>query len=362
MNTYSTYRFAALASLALAASPFVISPASAAPPTIVVNSDLDNEFDGNMFCTLREAINNAQSKPDTTSGDCARGKGKTRRITFDPSIFSIPRTIMLGSALPTITGLVAIEGPGAALLTIDADTKDRHIWVNGGTLDLSGVRLINANASASGGAIRVDIGGTLNVTDSVFDHNTSTSSGGAISVLSSTANIGHSTFYDNDAPRGGAIYHQNGTLVVTDSMFFDNMSLTRGGAIEHFTTQTGEGIGTLIVQHSTFLDNDTTVSNDGGAIGVFGNTSGTAGTATTDITGSTIVGNTAVGDGGGVSNHVHVATANSTMTVIDSVVVQNTAGGSGHDINNKGGVTAVLIVENTIVDICNDAGGGCPTP
>jgi len=194
----------------------------------------------------------------------------------------------------------------------------------------------------------------------VFDNNTSTVAGGAISVLQSTANIGHSTFYDNSADdRGGAIYAQSSTLVVTDSMFFDNTAAGRGGAIEHFTNQTGRKSG-LSIQHSTFLKNTSTAdagAEDGGAIGVF-STSGAV--TTTDITGSTLVGNTAVDNGGAVDNNTN-SSGSSTVTVIDSVVVQNTASASNNDIQLLG-TGAVLIVENTIVDVCVSGTGGCPPP
>ncbi|MCC7448008.1 MAG: CSLREA domain-containing protein, partial [Anaerolineae bacterium] len=48
-----------------------VQPVHAA--TITVNSDADNATAGNGLCTLREAINNANTTVDTTGGDCVVG-------------------------------------------------------------------------------------------------------------------------------------------------------------------------------------------------------------------------------------------------------------------------------------------------
>ena len=61
---------------------------------ITVNSTADNLTAGNGFCTLREAIMNANSDTDTTGGDCVAGSG--------PDTISVPAgtyTLSLGSAL-----------------------------------------------------------------------------------------------------------------------------------------------------------------------------------------------------------------------------------------------------------------------
>ena len=42
---------------------------------ITVNSTADNLTAGDSNCTLREAIGNANSNSDTTSGDCTAGSG-----------------------------------------------------------------------------------------------------------------------------------------------------------------------------------------------------------------------------------------------------------------------------------------------
>jgi CSLREA domain-containing protein len=51
----------------------IAGPARAA--TLIVDNLDDNTTSGNDFCTLREAITNANASSNTTSGDCAAGAG-----------------------------------------------------------------------------------------------------------------------------------------------------------------------------------------------------------------------------------------------------------------------------------------------
>ena len=75
--------------------------------TITVNNTTDPaSTSGNGFCTLREAINNANAKSDTTGGDCAAGTGN------DTIVFSVSGTIPLGSSLPAIQNNLTIDGSG----------------------------------------------------------------------------------------------------------------------------------------------------------------------------------------------------------------------------------------------------------
>src|SRR4051812_6876016 len=112
MKTRRPFFVSVIFSIALA---FVALDAGAA--TITVNSALDNATAGNGQCTLREAINNANSNSDTTGGDCTAGSG-TDTIQFNIGT-GTPSITLLGNlgALPVITGPVTIDGalgPGGA--------------------------------------------------------------------------------------------------------------------------------------------------------------------------------------------------------------------------------------------------------
>src|SRR5690349_14320804 len=89
--------------------------------TITVNSTLDVANGSDGLCTLREAITAANSDAASggTAGECAAGS------STDPdtiSLAGVTGTITLGSALPSITTEVTINGPGASQLTISGNT------------------------------------------------------------------------------------------------------------------------------------------------------------------------------------------------------------------------------------------------
>ncbi len=103
-----------LAALVLFVFAMAVRPAAAAG--IVVNSAADNTTAGDSFCTLREAINNANSDSDTTGGDCTAGSGA------DAITFAADYTITLaGSQLPAVTTEMTITGNGAANTIIQAN-------------------------------------------------------------------------------------------------------------------------------------------------------------------------------------------------------------------------------------------------
>ena len=85
---------------------------------------------------------------------------------------------------------------------------------------------------AQGGAILVDDGYTLNISNSIFRGNQTGGLGGAIYAVSATVTVNGATFENNSATRnGGAINKQSsGTMTVSNSTFSGNSSGARGGA------------------------------------------------------------------------------------------------------------------------------------
>jgi CSLREA domain-containing protein len=82
-------------------------------PPITVNTLGDTSASGDHSCSLREAINNANSPgTDTTGGDCTVGSGNDR-ITF-----SVTGIITLGSTLPAVANKLTIDGTGQTI-TVD---------------------------------------------------------------------------------------------------------------------------------------------------------------------------------------------------------------------------------------------------
>ena len=99
--------------------PGAPAPAIYADATIVVNTTSDPDFPGDGFCTLRNAIDNANKDLDVTGGDCAAGSGAdtiTVSVTGIISLTLVPDTLQ--TALPPITSTMTIRGPGASKLTV----------------------------------------------------------------------------------------------------------------------------------------------------------------------------------------------------------------------------------------------------
>src|SRR5208282_3344566 len=171
--------------------------------TITVNNTTDPATtSGNGFCTLREAIDNANAKSDTSGGDCAAGTGN------DTIGFSVSGTITLvGSGLPAIVNTLTVDGTGQTV-TIDGASSFGILVVDLlATLNLQFLTLADGKAkgtsgttggNAEGGAISNH--GTLTVTNSTFSANLAT---GGDAVHNGNGGVGE----------GGAIFN-SGTVTV----------------------------------------------------------------------------------------------------------------------------------------------------
>ena len=89
--------------------------------TFTVTSLADNTTT-DAFVTLREAIASANAQPGADT------------ITFASNMQG--QTITLGGTQLTITDSVTITGPGADLLTVDANNASRIFNVDDGTVNL----------------------------------------------------------------------------------------------------------------------------------------------------------------------------------------------------------------------------------
>lgn len=160
-------------------------------------------------------------------------------------------TIVLTSA-KTISANTTIDGGGN--ITLSGDTTYRHFVVNGGvTLTLQNITLSSGYANGDGGSIFNN--GTLNVTNTTFFNNQTGTpySGGAI-VSYGTLNITNSTFASNQGGGGGAVYQRwSATTTIKGSSFYENETTNTssgwGGAV-----LTWDG-PTVTIEDSTFANN-----------------------------------------------------------------------------------------------------------
>jgi len=326
--------------------------------TFVVNDigDSDDGDPNNGTTTLREAINLANNTAETDT------------ITF-AGIFSddIPDTITLTSGQLTITDNVNIIGTKASQLTISGNRISRVFEISGAGTDvvIDGLNIANGNNSTaafqSGGGILVNANSILSLSNSTVSGNSANRDGGGIfnlgtlSVSNSTVSdnttategiysgggiynnaafsLVNSTVSNNSASFGGGIYNpQNRNISISDSIISGNSVSFYGGGINNE--------GNLNLSNSTIFDNS---ARQGGGIYTGGQLYYfSVGSAT--ITNSTVSGNAASEDGGGIYNY-------SNVTVINSTIANNTADSDSDGTGSGGGIANArsATIGNTII-------------
>jgi len=305
------------------------------PPTIIVNTTLDDLRGCPERCTLRSAI--ATASP----GDV---------IGFDPVVSGV---LVLAQSL-VIDKDLTINGPGADVFAIDGSERLRVLEIPAGvTVSISGLTIQNAGDSGiynagtltvtastfsgnaagdrgDGGAIYNE--GTLTVIDSTFSGNIAGYSGQGGGIYNSVGDltISNSTFSGNtsgDRGDGGGISNYTGNLVISDSTFSGNSTSGEGGGIHNFD-------GGLTITGSTFSGNS---ANTGGGIGMFG--------GNLAIIGGTFSHNTANFRGGGIHN------SEGALTIMESIFSSNSAYGyddGGGGIYSYGSSVVDLVVTDSL--------------
>ena len=266
-------------------------------------------------------------------------------IQFDPTVFSSPQTITLNSALPDLsntTGPMDIEGPGAASLTV---ARSDALWtpsfriftVDWNTsVEVNGLTLTGGLALEGGGV--ANFGGTVGLSNCIVEGNSlyyengkiiagggiynygngGLGSGGRMSLSNCTVS-GNSAFYGS----GGGIANYVGTVTIdSGSIVANNTASDSGGGIDN--------MGVLTVQGgSTISANSANDGSGGGINSVSGGTVNGMRTGTVTFSDSTLTGNSAAGDGGGIYS-------GGWLTVARSTISNNSAHGSG-DVYAPGG-------------------------
>jgi hypothetical protein len=337
------------------------------------------------------------------SGDLRYCITQADKTTGDNTInFSVTGTITLNSALPDLsntTGLMDIEGPGAAslivaeissgfgfnVLTVDAKVQAKLVGlgIDGGdsfnTYGIENFGTLTLNGCGVGGAgTGIDNeGGTISITDSDISGNGLASdpfggpSTGGPGIFN---NGGDVTISDSSIEGNGGVGIVNGdTMSITGSTVDNNRGFENGGGIfnggnltvtsssinnntiyfEFGDIPSGAGIfsnGTLTVTNSTIEDNTTAAGSpllvQGGGISCGG---------TTTITNSTIAGNSAR-DGAGIAILINPLTANA-LTVTNSTIADNYADSLGGGLLDF--TEATITLNNSLIAL-NTSGTGTP--
>jgi hypothetical protein len=312
-------------------------------------------------CTLRDAITAANTEAPVQGCTASGSAANTIR-------FKVSGTIELDATLPPITSDLTIVGP----ITIDGSGSLQIMEIDAGaTVQLSLLTFTNGTA-ALGGAIRnlgnlsidscnfvgnttPDAGfdgggaigsqGTLQVSNSTFEHNFAESFGSAIYIASGTATISRSTFDNNgNGTGGGAVYNQ-GTLLLTDSTLANNGAGSYGGGV--FNGGPGQ------IERCLFLDNTAVI----GGAGVFtgSSLSVTRTPIATDIVNCTFWGKQLTGSGanGGAINNSSVTNV-SFSTIADNSAFPGNGGGIANQNDEQDAQTTLRGVI-----LASNSGGDC---
>ncbi|HUP92899.1 MAG TPA: CSLREA domain-containing protein [Solimonas sp.] len=368
--------------LGLAAAPLPGLPSATTPTpvNVEVTTLTDTLVVNDNVCSLREAIAVAGGGQQTT-GNASNGCRKTETrgvnsISFAPALFSTgPAVVHLvhSSVLIQLGNPIAINGPGAGLLTLDAGASSRLFDIsssavtlrgltltagklasgNGGAisstapLTLTGMRLVGNEAAGDGGAILQSGPVSLTLTDSELAGNTAAGSGGAIRLQGGAGlHITGSQLTGNQAQGdGGAIdveaAPQSSPVTLNNTLVSGNTAVLDGGGL-----RLGLNGGALVLTGSTLADN----SGRNGA-GLF------LQDVSAQIANSTLSGNSATATAGSLGGGIYAQ--GGSVALSNVTLAGNAARGGGDSVFiDRATRPTTLTASNTLF---SSAGAACRT-
>ena len=234
--------------------------------------------------------------------------------TTEDDIITLQTDVTLAAALPTINTAITIEGAGHTINGNSGDFSILHI-TSGGNLILKEVTVTGANKTTEYGGGIYNEGGTVTLTNSTVTNNKASDYG------------------------AGICNSNNGMLTLTNSTVSKNTatdSEAYGGGIYNDGAES-----TVMLTDSTVNGNK--AGDDGG--GLYHN----RGTLT--LTDSTVSSNSSGDDGGGIYS-------NSNLIITNSIINRNTAADDGGGIDNYGPLTLTnsTVSDNSAAEDCGGIG------
>jgi fibronectin-binding autotransporter adhesin len=264
-------------------------------------------------------------------------------ITFDPTVFAAPQTITLTSGEILVSDSATIQGPDAALTTVNGNAMSRVFDAAGPgtiTVSISGLTITNGKVAGAGGGVYNAAENLTLIGCAVFNNVTTAGysgggigddNGGAITLVNCTVTGNHAGYNGGGVDGNGnvMITIQNSTLANNSASFYGGaVSLIGTVSIENSTLSNNTAAyagalnsysGGVVIRNCTISDNSAT--NYGGAISPGG---------TLLVQNSTITGNSAATKGGGI----YEGTA---YTVnLESTIIQGNTAANGSDIYTPG--------------------------
>jgi hypothetical protein len=245
------------------------------------------------------------------------GQGLTRtRLLRDPDGFTFP-FFAVGIDARLVLRELTLQGGGRERY------EERAVEVTpGGQLDVENSALLDHGTPFQGGAIQ-NLGGTVNISHSVFAGNYASGGGGAVVNMSGVS--GPDT--------------RDGKLTVEQSLFVFNRAGSKGGAIHN-------DAGELRLAASWILANES--EGSGGGVSVAH--SGVPERTPVTIVDSTISGNRSGYDGGGLDLH------SSDGRIENTTISDNRAGRDGGGVYQAFG--SMAMINDTISGNIATGGGG----
>ncbi len=281
---------------------------SAAALTYTVTTTVDSN-DGmcNSDCSLREAVAAANATVDNDF------------IYFSLPMFSSPQMITLTGSEIVIAnnGSLTIIGTGANRLTVNGNNASRIISISdNAVVNISFLRFTGGTGAGAA----------------------NTGRGGAIYNNGGTTLISDCVMTGNQAMLGGAMNNATaGTLTIRNTVLSNNQAVSVGGALQNFSTSTLHLINTSITGNSSG-----TSTTGGGAI---------QGNGSITMTNVTMSGNSSLASGGGIYYN------GTGLTMTNTTITNNTSA------SNAGGLHKSIATNNANIRnsiIAGNTGGASP--
>ena len=339
----TTYRLRSLTAAVAVALGGALACAAAHAATITVTTTDDGSGPGE--CTLRDAIASANTNAATAA--CVAGEAGHDDIVFAPGVTG---TIALTGGELEIVEEASITGPGAPLLTIDAQQNSRIFSMTGDaslTTTLTGLTIANGRTTAdgdSGGAIKCLT--ALTLVDSIVTGSSTAGQnapGGGLFTATTTI-LTRSTVSGNWTEAYGSL--AGGMIVV-----FGLGTLTDSTISDNWTEGDTAGGGGLVVFWGWFdatLINSTISGN--ATYGDSSQAGGLAAGGNAILINSTVSGNSTHGNNntGGFTD-AGAITVNGNVTLTNSTIVDNLSASGGPSINLATPDTTVLTATNSLI-------------
>lgn len=201
--------------------------------SVVVNTDSDISVDGDIDCTLREAIATANAQMDIGNGCVIGGiSGATYAIDFAPNLDGSVVTLSQGKLGIFDTNL-AINGPSSNGLTIDANGMSRVMEINSSTVNLNNMTITGGSYDVGAGMF-IGFSSKVSISNSTVTGN-SAIVGGGIAAGTSTIRLTNSTISGNSAIFAAGILSDTSNLHLTHSTVSANTASYSVGGISTYT-------------------------------------------------------------------------------------------------------------------------------